>query len=259
MSIKRNRFINNSAFRSFSEGGGIAITFNTSGIFEFSDNIFEGNSVSGQGAGAFMYLGSGVTQAQIVQNIFVDNHAGDGGGLKINSECDVNLINNTFFGNVAIDSDAGGFGFYSDTAGVSANVFNDIYQTNIPNSVTAVGTRPIAAKYSNIEGGSGESYFGTGCIDSDPLFLNPASPVGPDGIYATSDDGLQLTEASPSVDSGITSAVPVSITHDLIGNQRIYNDAVDMGCYELIPEPGAFCAINSCLLLVLSIWRKLET
>jgi len=259
MSIKRNQFINNSAFRSDSEGGGIAITFNTSGTLEFSDNVFAGNSVNGQGGGAFMYLGSGVTPVQIVQNIFVDNHAGDGGGLKINSECDVNLINNTFFSNIATDSDAGGFGFYSDLAGVSANAFNEIYQTNLPNSIAAVGTRPIAAQYSNIEGGSGQSYFGTGCIDSDPLFLNPTLPVGPDGIYATSDDGLQLTESSPSINTGITSAVPVELTHDLIGNMRIYGGEVDMGCYEFIPEPGFYLLFIIYNLLFINCWRKLKS
>ena len=259
MAVLRNKFIGNSTTREYSEGGGIAITFNTSGTFDFSDNVFAENSTIGQGGGAFMYLGSGVTPAQIVQNIFVDNHAGDGGGLKINSECDVDLINNTFFGNVSSDSDAGGFGFYSDSAGVAADVINEIYKTNLPSSIAAAGTRPIAAQYSNIEGGSGESYFGTGCIDSDPLFLNPALPVGPDGIYATSDDGLQLTESSPSVDTGITSAVPAVLTHDLIGNVRIYGGEVDMGCYEFIPEPGFYLLFIIYNLLFINYWRKLKS
>ena len=252
MRIQRNQFINNSAFRSFSEGGGVEITFNTSGTLEINDNVFAGNSVNGQGGGAFMYLGNGVTPV-IAQNIFVDNRAGDGGGLKVNSDCNVDLINNTFFGNVSSDSDAGGFGFYSDAAGVSADIFNEIYRTNLPDSVAAVGTRPIAAQYSNIEGGSGQGYFGTGCIDSDPLFLNPALPAGADGIYATSDDGLQLIESSPSVDTGITSAVPVGITHDLIGNPRIVGGTVDMGCYEFIPEPGIIMIMS---LLVISALRR---
>jgi len=250
--IQRNQFINNSANGTEGNGGGIDLTFNTSGSLDFIDNVFADNFASNQGGGVFMYLGSGVTPA-IVQNLFVDNRAGDGGGLKINSDCGVDLINNTFFGNASSDSDAGGFGYYSEAAGVSADIFNGIYRTNLPDSVAAAGTRPIAAQYSNIDGGSGQGYFGTGCIDSDPLFLNPALPAGADGIYATSDDGLQLTESSPSVDTGITSAVPAGITHDLIGNERIYGGEVDMGCYEFIPEPGIIMTMS---LLVIGLLRN---
>ena len=43
---------------------------------------------------------------------------------------------------------------------------------------------------------------------------------------------------------------------DLDGNDRIHDGAVDIGCYEYIPEPGAFGAVISYLLLVLGIYRK---
>ena len=252
MTILRNIFIDNRATREYSEGGGIAITFNTSGTLNFCDNVFSGNSTIRQGGGAFIYLGSGVTPS-IAQNLFVDNHAGDGGGLKVNSECDVTLVNNTFFGNVSSDSDAGGFGYYSEAAGVSAVIFNDIYQSNLPNSVAAVGTRPIAAQYSNIDGGSGQSYFGTGCIDSDPLFVNPASPAGADGIYATVDDGLQIQEGSSCKNSGLNSAIPAEFTTDIAGQDRIY----DMGCYEFLPEPCLFI-IYHLLFIIYYRNRKFE-
>jgi len=241
INIKRNKLINNSVTGTEGDGGGVAVTFNTSGTFEFSDNIVVGNTATRHGGGANFGLGNGITSAEIIQNIFVNNHAGItdgvGGGLQINSECDVTLINNTFFGNVSSDSGAGGFGFYAESAADSASLYNEIYMTNLPDSVSIIGTGPIAAQYSNIENGGGKSYFGIGCIDSDPLFLNPAFPAGADGIYATAEDGLQLTESSPSVNTGSTSAVPAEITYDLIGNTRIYDGAVDMGCYEFVPEP----------------------
>ncbi|RLD08351.1 MAG: hypothetical protein DRI44_09905 [Chlamydiae bacterium] len=260
INIKRNKLIDNTVNGTEGDGGGIAVTFNTSGTFEFSDNVLVGNTAARHGGGANLGFGNGVTSAYIIQNIFVNNNSGSadgiGGGLIINSDCNVTLVNNTFFGNVSSSSGGGGFGFYSESAGVSAVVFNDIYRTNLPNSVAAIGLRPIAARYSNIEGGSGESYFGAGCIDTDPLFLNPALPAGEDGDYATFDDGLQLTETSPSIDTGSASAVPVGITRDLIGNARIYGEKVDMGCYEFVPEPGAFGAVISYLLLVVGVYRK---
>ncbi len=243
---RNNIFLNNSVTGAGEQGdgGGLSITFNTSGIFDLIGNVFAGNHANRHGGGANISLGNGITQALFVQNLFFDNHAGVsgvGGGLQVNAGCDVRLSNNTFFHNTA--SDAGGFGFYAESAADSAVLFNEIYYTNIPGSLAVVGTGPIAAQYSTIEGGSGQSWFGTGCIAANPQFHDRAHPAGPDGIYATTDDGLQLSAASPSVDTGLNSAVPAGISVDIIGNPRIHDGRIDMGCYEFIPEPSSLLSI----------------
>jgi len=58
-------------------------------------------------------------------------------------------------------------------------------------------------------------------IDEDPLFLN------------SGDEPLSLTDLSPCIDAGDSTKVPVAITKDISGNDRIQGVAVDMGAYEV--------------------------
>ena len=109
----------------------------------------------------------------------------------------------------------------------------------------------ILATHSCIQGGTGQSWFDTGCIDTDPIFEqtpndggdgwgdDPATPVIDEG--ANDDYGnLRLQSASPCVDTGDNT--PVTQPTDLDGNLRIAdgnNDGthtVDMGAYEYEPQ-----------------------
>jgi L-ascorbate metabolism protein UlaG (beta-lactamase superfamily) len=71
--------------------------------------------------------------------------------------------------------------------------------------------------------------WGEGNIHTDPLFLDAD---GDDNIVGTEDDDLQLSEGSPCIDTGDSSAVPPSVVTDVDGNPRITNSRVDMGAYE---------------------------
>ena len=59
-----------------------------------------------------------------------------------------------------------------------------------------------------------------------PMFVNPNSPLGPDGIPFTNDDGFRLQSSSPARNSGIN----VGVTTDILGNSR--DSSPDMGAYE---------------------------
>jgi len=86
-----------------------------------------------------------------------------------------------------------------------------------------------------VQGGTGETWFGEGCIDADPLFADA--------------DG-RLSLGSPCIDTGSNAALPPDtadldgdgdttepIPLDLDGNARIFNGVVDMGAYELQETP----------------------
>ena len=87
-------------------------------------------------------------------------------------------------------------------------------------------------------------YSGTNIL-ADPLFLDASNPAGPDGIWFTVDDGLQLTENSPAIDIGENTAliddiadldndgdVDETIPFDVLGNPRLVGPRVDAGAYE---------------------------
>ncbi len=228
-----NQFITNrvSGTPNQGDGGGLALTFNTAGAFEMRNNVFVRNQANRHGGGANVNLGNAVTQALIVQNLFVGNHAsaeGVGGGLQVNAACDVTLINNTMVGNTA--GDAGAFGFYAEAAADAATLCNELYWNNAPNALAVVGAGPIAARYSDLENGAGQSWFGAGCITAQPHFVNA-------GL-----DDYHLQGNSPCINSGTNLPWLVG-AHDLDGNPRLHDGRVDMGCYELIPEPAALALL----------------
>ncbi len=234
ITINNNKFLNNASLGPWDFGAGLAVQNLPLGTLEMIGNVLAGNQTNGNGGGATVNLGSGMTKASIIENLFVNNRAnttgGSGGGLSLSAESDVTLINNTFYGNRA--SDGGGLGYYAESASDSATLYNEIYWSNTPNSIAVFSAGPVAAQYCNIEGGSGQSWFKTGCIDSNPDFFNSASPQGTDGIYATLDDGLHLIAASLSMNTGNNTVVPGTITTDIAGESRIQDTNVDMGAYE---------------------------
>ena len=231
--INGNQFLNNSNLDPNGIGGGLSLDA-LGGTLEMIGNVFSGNQNSGMGGGAFVFLETDITVANIVQNLFVNNQAGltegSGGGLSLSANIGANLINNTFYNNIA--AEGGGMTYYAEAPAHVALLYNEIYRGNTPNAISVFAPGPVQATYSNIEGGTGETYFGTGCIDSNPFFFNSENPPGTDGVYGTLDDGLHLTAGSPSMNTGSNAAVPAILTTDIAGQTRIQGGTVDMGAYE---------------------------
>ena len=238
--FSNNKILNNRAIGPWANGGGMDLALGTGGSCEITNNVFAGNTAQQHGGGMLAFVVNGLTRALVAGNLFAGNQAGavdgSGGGLMLNADCNSTLVNNTFYGNSA--NDAGGLGYYTENPGQTLTLANDVYQNNTPNALSNVGRGSLTATYSNIQGGSGESWFGAGCIDADPLFFNASDPPGVDNAYATVDDGLHLTASSPSMNTGSNGAVPGNLTTDIAGESRIQDTTVDMGAYEGAADPG---------------------
>jgi hypothetical protein len=92
-------------------------------------------------------------------------------------------------------------------------------------------------------GGSGASWDqtlgvdGGGNIGTDPRFVAPATPAGPDGLWRTRDDGLRLQSNSPCIGAADPAVAPGT---DILGLPR--KIAPDIGAYEF--PSGGYCTLT---------------
>ncbi|MES2774391.1 MAG: M4 family metallopeptidase [Bacteroidota bacterium] len=101
---------------------------------------------------------------------------------------------------------------YGNTAGANTS--------NIGNDAGATAT----VRYSLVQGG----YTGTGNFNTSPSFVN------------TGAGNLQLQACSPAINRGDSTALPLGLATDLLGEERIFNATVDMGAYECRLLPTIF-------------------
>ena len=181
--------------------------------------VFKNNSTDGCGGG--MSSVGNDTDPVIINCLFVGNEADlDGGAMCSNHTSEPQVINCTVTANIS-----GGDGGGLRTSG-TASVSNSIFWNNFPNQLS--GGETLSVKYSTVQGG----WFGTGNIDTDPMFVDPDS------------DDYHLLPGSPSIDAADNTAVPKDIDTDLDGDPRFVDDPdtkdtgngdppiVDMGAYE---------------------------
>ncbi len=250
--VTKCRFIENSG----GFGGGMRNVFSSNPTV--TDCTFSGNCSDHLGGGM-----SNVLSSPTVTNcLFIANDATGGGMYNLNSTPTV--TNCTFTGNTD-------YGMYNDKS--NPVVTNCILWGNSPDEFSPFQSTPTVT-YSDVQGG----FRGTGNIDADPLFVaasdcfigSPFSQPGcsdPACMSAVCDvlpsccdfwwssscvelafdlcpNDFRLSAASPCIDAGDNTAVPVGVTTDLDGNPRFVDDPdtpdsgngdppiVDMGAYE---------------------------
>ncbi|MDZ7717255.1 MAG: choice-of-anchor Q domain-containing protein [Balneolaceae bacterium] len=193
--------------------------------------VISGGAIYNDGAG-------GESSPLIANAIFFNNKAvfggairNVGGGIDGSGPSTPVITNSIFYNNTAFDK--GGAIYNTGANGEASNpvITNSIIYGNGDEIFNRIAT-PIIT-YSLVDGG----YPGTGNIDANPQFVNSGDVAGPDGVFATTDDGLQLQPNSPAIDTGNNSAVPDGLTTDLTGTARIQYENVDMGAYEK-PDPA---------------------
>jgi hypothetical protein len=179
------------------EDGGGAWIWNGTGTLTISGNTFSGNSTANNGGAAAVITDS--STVIFTRNVVDSNAAVSiGGGLSYaTANGSLSLYHNTFYGNQA--SDGGGIYFYFDQSGAQTLLYNNILWQDTPPAIAMSGATSTAATYSDIGSGTGEPWFGVGCIDKDPLF---ADPVNGDFHLSWSSYPVPDSTRSPCIDTG---------------------------------------------------------
>ncbi len=207
-------------------GGGMASRNNNPVV---TNCTFSGNFADNSGGG-MDYENSSPT---ITNCTFSGNSTnGSGGGTALYDNSTPTITNCTFNGNSAFTgggiwtSDA--FGGHSETT-----VVNTITWGNNPDQIVDEAGATTTVNYSDVQDG----WPGTGNIDADPLFVDPAG------------GDLHLLPGSPCIDAGNNWAIAGRADTDLDGNPRFAADendfdpgcgipvVVDMGAYEYQGDP----------------------
>jgi hypothetical protein len=219
--------------------------------------VFTQNHALIEAGGMDSYGVGGTASPTVINTIFYENTSATNVGAMYawggsGGNCLPVLINCAFINNSATNGYGGAFIADNLDQGASTSLGTCIVilQNCIVWNNTATGDGPqfyvrgtgaeVVATYSdiNLTGQNAPSVIsgaGTGNIDTDPMFEDIALGAGPDGIWMTADDGLQLQNTSLCIDAGDNNGIFVT---DLLSNNRIVNSTVDMGSYEYMNPIG---------------------
>lgn len=238
----------------YADGGGVGCWSSQATLINCSIN---GNTVSGYSAegGGLHCSGSSPTLSNCT---VTDNRAGDGAGMGGGMFCffsSPTLTNCTLSGNSATWWGGGAY----CTNESNPTLSNCVLWGNTPAEIYAQSSSCPALTFCDVLGGTGQSWFGDGCIESDPLFADPDGPDNDPNLWQ--DNDYRLSAGSPCIDAGDDTAVPADSAdldgdgntserapRDLDGFRRFvddlnttdtgyddppaYPEVVDMGAYE---------------------------
>lgn len=212
------------------------------------------NNMARWGAGAYSMIRDNTNvDIVFVNNLFVNNITGDLAsslqGLSGSAawfrmvgnttDCNLDIVNNTFANNedlgtgqnlnatthgvVGISQNTGATGIMR--AKVSNCIFwaNETSGGNTTRAVTDFYQNPVTSLnvFNSIGDFSDSSITATTNVqNSDPYFTSMIN------------DFTISSQFSPALNTGDNSKIPTGVTIDLLGNSRIHNTIVDMGCYE---------------------------
>ena len=195
---------------SANEGGGIF--FHDNGNATMSYITMSENTSAHGGAMQISY-----SDPVIDHGVFYTNNSPFGGAVYVFNYSSPQFINCTFSQN---EADYGGAFYCSDLGGApiitNCIFWNDQSLYNYEIWATSSVYPPVVT-YSNVQDGTGQYWFGTGCIEDDPLFLDPEN------------HDYHLSLGSPCINTGDPSSPP-----DPDGSQA------DMGAFyfEEVQLPG---------------------
>ena len=245
---------NNIATRGY--GGAIACFYYCSPTITnciITNNLAQGNGHHGGGIYCHEH-----SDAIVANCIVTANSAGHRGGGLYAYWSSPTFINCTVIGNTA--EQGGGIGSFRES---NPFVINCIVRDNISpygDQLALINTSSIwpgtdiptsmTVSFSNIQGGQAEVYVQEGCdliwgngnIDIDPNFVDTGywndanTPTDPNDDFFVSGN-YHLLPASDCINAGDNTSLPSASTADIDGEQRIFDDIVDMGADEVVTNP----------------------
>ncbi len=174
----------------YAQAGGAVYCHNNSEP-NFTDCVFTNNNANHGGAILTSYSHPQFNYCAIYEN--TANSAGAGVYASFHSQPD-------FTNCTVVDNTTPGWGggFYCNDIYGEPNILNCIVWGNSSDynlQIFATVANPIVT-YTDVQDGTGEDWFGTGCLDTDPLFVNAAN------------NDYHLTDSSPCIDAGDPTSPP---------------------------------------------------
>lgn len=181
------------------DGGGEWIQHG-SGSIVLSENHYRNNIADNNGGGSSIYVDT--ASATIGHHIYQGNSAVNvGGGLSYaTTSSSLSLTRSTFYDNNA--DDGGGMYIYFDQNSAHFSLSELIFWADSMNEISyssGSGTGTLSILYSDIDNGGSEPWFGTGCIETNPLFVDAS--MG-DLHLSWADFPVVNSTQSPCIDAG---------------------------------------------------------
>lgn len=205
--------------KSGDDGAGV---YNSNTDANLTDCSFFDNRSGNRGGGIYNYQSG----SELINCLFNNNHADANGGAVYNGYKAVKLINCTIAGNSAGKNTGGIYNMYSSSVITNCIVWNnnvEIYNHSSSPHILYSDVKGCGASGAGWNANFGEDDGNN--IDSDPCFADATQ-----GRPCFTDE-LALEAASPCINAGKNSALPLDIKTDIDGNAR-FNGIVDMGAYE---------------------------
>jgi len=181
-------------------------------------------------------LNSDISNPFISNSIFVSNSAEGGAAIYNHDNSSPSIVYTTIANNLALAAGGGIYNFNNS----NPNISNTIIWNNTAPALSGIannGGTPVVT-YSIIQNGNSPC---SSCPNTNgninPLFKNSSDPNGPDNIWGTTDDGLELSKLSPAIEKAFGTVV---LGTDVTGQVRHFDNPFrynttflsDIGAYE---------------------------
>jgi hypothetical protein len=206
--------------------------------------------ISNNIGGALTITGQGFGPNNVIENVIVYKNEGNNPGFLLTNFNYLRVDNCLFAKNNKTAFTPGiAINVESNYNGTSLNTFvnNTIFRDNTNNGQPPMNLNPDLnwqvlsngtpqqipfghLNYCILSSGNQTTGGGPG-LNHTVTFRDYNNPIGADGLWMTTDDGLQATPCSDNIDHGNNIYVG-SIPKDIIGVNRIINNTVDIGPYE---------------------------